>query len=312
MAGGFRPNDLDRIDRPNGAAVKADMKRPRFKEIDFSAEQLRQLQLIQLEILKEVDQICRKHGLKYSLDGGTLLGAVRHQGFIPWDDDIDVIMMRNEYERFFEICQTELDLARFFLQEHRTDPYYRVGYTRIRRNHSVYIRAGHEKMKYHTGVFIDLFVLDNVPDRRPWRILHRALCFGLRKILWSASGRVVSDSFPLRLGYGLVSLIPAQLAFGANNILARWCNRKKTSLVRHNTMTYPNPKVCGYGTPADLMGEFTELEFEGQRFMAVADYDRYLTLLYEDYMTLPPPEKRKTHIHLSAFAPVSSLGGKTA
>jgi len=274
------------------------------QEIAFTSEMLRQLQLIQLEILVELDRICAKHNITYSIDGGTLLGAVRHKGFIPWDDDIDVIMLRDEYEKFFEVCKTELDRNSFFLQEHRTDPFYRVGYTRIRRKNTVYVRAGQEHMKHKTGVLIDIFILDNTPNSYLLKNIHRALCFCFRKTLWSASGKIVSKNFMVRGLYAVLSLLPANFAFGGFDTLAKISNKKQTYLVKHYAMTYPTPKVNGFGTPANLMNDFTRLEFEGSMFMAVADYEQYLKLLYGDYMTLPPPEKQKPHIHLSAFEPV--------
>ncbi|MPM21164.1 hypothetical protein SDC9_67607 [bioreactor metagenome] len=281
------------------------MRKKTVKEISLTAQQLRQLQLIQLEMLLEVDRICTQHSIRYSIDGGTLLGAVRHGGFIPWDDDIDLIMTRKEYEKFFEVCRTALDTERFFLQEHRTDPHYRVGYSRLRRKHTVYIRAGHEGMNYHTGVLIDIFVLDNVPDAKSLRCLHRGLCFCFRKILWSKSGSIVSDSAFVRGLYALISFIPPGFAFWGFDALARVCNRRKTLFVKHYAMTYPNPRRNGFGTPAGFMDAYTRLPFEGHMVCAVSGYDAYLTLLYSDYMTPPPPEQRKPRIHLSAFSPVN-------
>lgn len=273
-------------------------------EIQLTDIQLRQMQLIQLEMLDEIDRICRKHDIKYSLDGGTLLGAVRHEGFIPWDDDIDIIMTRSEYHRFYHVAKEELDTEKFFLQEYRTDPYYYVGYPRIRRNHTVYIRAGHEHMKYHGGVFIDIFVLDNVPDNEVIRVFHRMYCFILRKILWSESGKYLHPNRVVRFLLGIVSKIPREKTFHRIETLAKFYNKKPTKLVRHLTHTYPRPKVCPYGIPSYLLNEYTVLTFEGKKYMAVKKYDEYLRLLYGDYMKLPPIEKRKVHIHLAAFEPV--------
>jgi len=280
------------------------VEKQKSQEIVLSQKQLRQMQMIQLEMLEEVDRICRKHNINYSLDGGSLLGAVRHKGFIPWDDDIDLIMLRKEYEQFYQICQNELNQEYFFLQEYRTDPYYYVGYPRIRRNHTVYTRIGHEHMKYHGGVFIDIFILDNVPDGSLSRILHRAYCFVIRKMLWSESGKILHTIRFVRLLLRLVSYIPRDVMFLLLNNLADRYNKNETKLVRHLTHPYPRPSVCPYGIPAYLLNDFIELEFEGKKFKAVKRYKEYLTLLYGNYMILPPEEKRKIHIHLSAFEPV--------
>ena len=77
--------------------------------VNIEGELLRKLQMTELEMIIEVDRICRKHQIQYSLDGGTLLGAIRHNGFIPWDDDADLVMLRDEYEKFYNVCMKELD-----------------------------------------------------------------------------------------------------------------------------------------------------------------------------------------------------------
>lgn len=129
------------------------MKRIDRKALKLTPKELRAVQMIMLEMLIEVDRICRKCGIHYSLGCGTLLGAVREGGFIPWDDDADVIMLRDEYERFCKVCGSELDTERFFLQTWDTDPEYRIGFAKMRRNGTVYVRAGQERMRYRGGVF---------------------------------------------------------------------------------------------------------------------------------------------------------------
>ena len=91
----------------------------------LTTSDLENMHKIQLNMLIEFDKICRRNNIKYILDAGTLLGAVRHKGFIPWDDDIDVRFKREEYEKFYEACKKDLDNEHFFLQEYRTDPNYR-------------------------------------------------------------------------------------------------------------------------------------------------------------------------------------------
>jgi len=272
------------------------------REIQLTSKQLRQMQLIQLEILIEFDRICRKNGIMYSLDGGTLLGAIRHKGFIPWDDDIDVIMLRSEYERFFQVCKNDLDNNRFFLQDNRTDPYYRLGYSRILRKDTVYLRAGHEHMKYKRGVFIDIFVLDNVPNSKDFRKMHQFTCYCLRKILWSESGKILHKNLIGKEWFRFLSLIPRDCIFYLLDQLSSFTNKNKTELVRH--MTYPYPKRCKYGIRRRYIEELLEVSFEGHVFLASRYYNEYLTDLYGDYMKLPPHEKRQPTIHISSFIPV--------
>ena len=140
--------------------------------IRLEGKMLRELQMTELEMLIEVDRICRKNNIRYSLDGGTLLGAIRHDGFIPWDDDADVVMLRTEYNKFYTACKQELDTERFFLQEYRTDNKYRWGYSKLRRNGTVFLREGQEHVKCNQSVFIDIFIYDNVPDCLIARQIH--------------------------------------------------------------------------------------------------------------------------------------------
>lgn len=260
--------------------------------VELDKQMLSRLQKTELEMLIEVDRICRKNKIKYSLDGGTLLGAVRHNGFIPWDDDADVVMLRAEYNKFYKACKTELDTERFFLQEYRTDDQYRWGYSKLRRNGTTFLREGQEHIKCHQGVFIDIFIYDNVPENTVLRRLHLFCCYCIRKGLYSEVGRK-SDSYILRkCVYQIVSLIPRNFWFYIIEYIAGLTNRKSTSLVRH--MTYPYQKAR-YGLPGHCFENYIEKDFEGHYFKIFKDYDHYLSELYGDYMTLPPVEQRKVH-----------------
>lgn len=147
----------------------------------LSEEELKKLQSVELELLVELDKICRASGIKYSIDGGTLLGAVRHGGFIPWDDDADVIMVRSEYEKFKEKCNEELDQERFYLQDMDNTKGYRWGYAKLRRKDSQFIRLNQEHMQYDQGIFLDVFICDNVPENYFFRSICNFVSFLYRK-----------------------------------------------------------------------------------------------------------------------------------
>lgn len=272
---------------------------------EITGSELRQLQMIELEMLIEMDRICRKYGIKYSLDGGTLLGAVRHKGFIPWDDDIDVIMLREEYVKFRKACRKDLDTRRFFFQDYRTDPNYRWGYAKFRRKNTEFIRLGQEHLKQNSGVFIDIFVVDNVPDGYLLRRLHHFLCFLIRKTLYSEVGKANETNPLIRTVYQGMSKIPRNWVFHVRNCLAAWTNLKRTELISHYTLEYT--KRCPYGLPRECFDEMIDLEFEGRKFPCFKKYDLYLSSYYGDYMKLPPKEKQMPHLTVSKLTLVEPI-----
>jgi lipopolysaccharide cholinephosphotransferase len=262
-------------------------------------EDFRKIQLIMLEMLVEFDRICNKNDIVYSLDGGTLLGAIRHKGFIPWDPDVDVIMHRSEFKNFKKACEKDLDTRRFFLQDYELDLNYRWGYARLRRKETEFIRAGHEHMKYKTGIFIDIMLVDNVPDGSFMRKIHDILCFCIRKVLWSEAGKVLHSKWYGRMWYKILSYIPANWVFRFREFIASKYNLKDTKLIRRMTGQYP--ARCKYGTPKSFYENRIKVEFEGRQFWAFEQYDEYLKLVYGDYMELPPTNERVPHIPCSKY-----------
>ncbi len=123
------------------------------------------IQKEELRILIEFDRICRKHNIKYSLSYGTLIGAIRHQGFIPWDDDIDVGMLREDYEVFLEKGQKLLQ-SDLFLQTCYTDPKYPQVYAKIRKNNTSFVETTVKNIQMHHGIYIDVFPFDYYNDKR--------------------------------------------------------------------------------------------------------------------------------------------------
>lgn len=258
----------------------------------LSEEELRQVQLIQLEMLKEVDRICNLAGIHYNIIAGTLLGAVRHKGYIPWDDDADVALLREEYEKFRIACERELDHERFYFQDHRNTPGYRWGYGKLRRKETLFLREYQEHMPYEQGIFIDIFPLDTVSDRkliRTWQNFH---CYCIRKIMWAPVGVYAAKSDFLKWWYRLLNKIPAETLYGYYDKLVKGINRKKTKWVRILTFPTPNHE---YGYLRKWYEESKLIEFEGESFSGIKDYKSYLTFKFGNYMELPPKKKRKVH-----------------
>lgn len=251
------------------------------------------MQMIQLEMLLEVKRICKKRNIKYSIIAGTVLGAVRHKGFIPWDDDIDVALIRSEYERFCLACEDELDKTRFFLQTYKNTSEYRWGYAKIRRIGTVFVRKGQEHIKHPTGVFIDIFPLDNVPDNLINRRIHNFACTIVRKMLWSKAGAKSDDNMFMRWIFRGISIIPKKIIFLLYSILVNLNKGKETKMVR--ILTFPTPNNGQYGYYRKWYTQLQDVQFEGNYFPAPKDYDEYLTFKFGNYLELPPIEQRVGH-----------------
>lgn len=260
--------------------------------IELDEKMLRQLQLIQLEMLIEVDRICKKCDIHYNIIAGTLLGAVRHGGYIPWDDDADVALLRPEYEKFRQACETELDKSRFYFQDHRNTPGYRWGYGKLRRKDTLFLREHQEHMPYEQGVFIDIFPLDGVPDSYGMRCLTNFQCFCIRKILWSAVGKFADKNPIMRAVFSVLSTIPVYWVFSYYHCLIEAGNKKRTTMVRILLFPTPNRE---YGYYRRWYEESAELEFEQYLFWGIKEYHDYLCFKFDNYMTLPPPSQRKVH-----------------
>ncbi len=261
----------------------------------LSAAELRALQLTELEMLIEVDRICRKCGIKYNIIAGTALGAVRHGGFIPWDDDADIALLRPEYEKFREACKTELDKSRFYFQDHDTTPGYRWGYGKIRRKGTMFVRQNQEHMPYPQGIFIDIFPTDGVPDIKIIQPLHNLICFLFRKAFYSKVGRLSSKGLSF-LVYEFLYLIPENKLYNTFNSFISLNERLFKNSKRVRNLSFP---LLGgqkeYGYLREWYTKLSKIKFEGYDFPVMKDLDGYLRFKYGDYMTLPSEENRKVH-----------------
>ena len=250
----------------------------------FSQQHLRACQLKQLRILKEIDTVCQRNHISYWLDGGTLLGAVRHGGFIPWDDDIDIAMDYKDMKRFEALAPHELP-DWLFLQSPKTDPHIQEQMVKVRDMNSLYIEKGDNFFEeYSKGIYVDIFPFEAHPDiPKSWTkrlakgitksisILHRPHTYSLR---------AVAEFF----------------WFGGKLLLYK-------GIWRMLALTYPSsryaniPSMNGYGITHDRQTvlPLSTIQFEDAQFPAPHNPDQYLRNIYGNYMEIPPVEKRHFH-----------------
>lgn len=251
---------------------------------------LSEVQDIIFGIFVEFDRICRKHNIKYSMEGGTLLGAVKYNNFVPWDDDIDVIMLRGEYEKFLSIAPSELD-SKYFLQSYHSVKQFPLNYAKL-----CYLGAEIRDYDYSHldgmchGIFMDIFPIDEVkPDVLRKHCSMIGVFTGARKIKLKVNiGRIPTVKGII---YKTLSLLPMRFLISCVERVTKKYNGKNTGF---------RYEVCNSNRkfkplPSAIYEELVELPFRKGKFLAVKDYDTFLRSRFgDDYMdVLPEEEKRK-------------------
>lgn len=254
--------------------------------------ELKGLQDELLGMILEVDRICKKHGITYYLGGGTLLGAVRHQGFIPWDDDGDLIMLREDYEHFRKVVGEELD-AKYFYQDRGTDPYAHYVNPKLRRNDSIFVTEfGEKQEKMHQGIFLDIFIHDKTANSKLGRKLHLLRTKACRAMLVATWSEKQYDRRP-KLFYSLVNY------WIRHSKVTTWEKRTDKALTSYRGLKNAKYYYDGTGEhinhgefPVEWLGTPKTAKFCGYSLPIPQDAHNYLVYSYGDYMKMPPPEQR--------------------
>lgn len=251
---------------------------------------IRKLQLEQLKMLFEVDRICKKYGLKYMLFAGTCLGAVRHKGFIPWDDDLDVIMLREDYDKFLDAAERELDIDTYYMQKEYSE-HWMGCFSKIRKNNTAFMEKVIPKdSEQHQGIYIDIFPCDNLSDSKlVARLQFLASKIVIAKCL-TKKGYITYSSIK-KVFMALCKLLPFEL-FKKLAMKRKAANSKYVHSFFAASRSFRKSVY-----PRKWFTETKQLSFEGADYPVSAYYDDLLKVLYGDYMTLPSAEDRKCKIH---------------
>ena len=267
------------------------------------------LQAKQFEMLKVFVDICDKYNLNYILVGGTCLGAIRHKGFIPWDDDIDVGMLREDYEEFLRVAPKELDKEKYFLQNYKTEPNFVYGFSKIRDNNTTYVEDFFADHDIHHGVWIDILPIDGYTDKNiePNKLKGRITKFILH--IWLSYMPSLFRKFrrktffkDLLFNFLAVLFYPCNIAHYHQKALDRMAKKYPT-----NKATLVGNHLYGFtgkieALPPEVYRDTIKVQFEDIICRVPKDYDTYLKCLYGDYMKLPKEEDRIGHHHDKGFS----------
>ena len=264
---------------------------------ELSLEEIRK---IQIEILDYVIGVCNKEGLRVSLDAGTLIGAARHKGYIPWDDDIDITMPRKDYNKLIQyLSSSNNQRYQIFCYRTRTDYYY--GFAKVVDTNTI-LKERNVNDISDFGVNIDIFPQDDLPNNEKECRKFQKDIYRLRtKIAYAVSKKKSPIQWIIHPRHFLNQFWWSIVGWKKN------IQKLDTLVQKYNS---PNAEYCeqlvSTSNPyrkgkKSFFDEYTELEFEGKMYPVIKEYDKYLRNIYGDYMQLPPPEKRVTHHDFKAY-----------
>lgn len=261
------------------------------------------LKEIALRVMEQIDKICSEQSLRYTLAFGTLIGAIRHGGFIPWDDDIDIAMPRPDYDKFVQYCKNN-DTPFYFVSSETDKRYCYLFAKACDRDTDLYENTA-DRYGCPLGVYVDIFPVEGLGNNRQEaeknfdkkaRARKKLIVSGRKKFRVTKSRAWWYQ--PFRFCYFLWTRL-----FNANKQIKKIDKFYKS--IDFESSKYAGVTCADYGkkniVEKEVFTSFTRLEFEGKKFMAVERYDEYLRALYGDYMTPPPENKRKSHHHFTAY-----------
>ena len=258
----------------------------------MNKQTLEMLHTTEYEILCALDDYCTKHGIHYLLYAGTLLGAIRHKGFIPWDDDVDVAMTRENYVKFYN-CISKEPISGYFFESFISEKECGISHGKLRKIGTVMLQDGEDESTGHHEIFIDIFPLDKVSNDREKAAITKRI--GKRIVMLTrANVNMLSDSIIKKAIRRLYRCIPSGRR---QEKLLHYAKQLQTLDVQisenyqwTSMSTLKNIEVIRF--PKEMLERYVTVEFNGRNFSTVEDWNGMLTLLFGDYMLLPPESER--------------------
>lgn len=258
----------------------------------------KKIQQYEIDVLQQIDRVCRKYDLRYFAIGGTALGAVRHEGFIPWDDDIDIGMPRHDYEQLLKVLPKELPEG-YHIQTFANEPETPFYFTKIRKDNTLFVEYYLKDYDMHQGIFVDIFPFDNVPKnpyarnvhyRIGWFLYQLYLAKSLKTVCSSRFGNKITRKLIIRkaLHYLLV-FVPKSWLFHALDWWVQLFNKQETDEIAHIVRKRLRAKT-------NELYPIKYMKFDDIEIAVPNDCDAYLKAQFGKYETLPPPEKRYGHL----------------
>lgn len=271
--------------------------------IKLTDEDLRKIKAIQLDIMESIDQVCQSESLNYTLAYGTLLGAVRHQGYIPWDDDIDILMPREDYEKFLELAEAKLP-DKFYIVHYKNCEQYGLPFAKIMANNTVMREISVVNANVPCGVFVDIFPLDASPKAERLKRKQHARAVSMQRALLCKANYFFGQTGLRLLVYRLRKI--ACLAYPRKKLVRDFERNAKRYQHDLSCTEYVclcvNDRLEAETFAKEDFSSYITMDFEGHSFKTIAAYDKHLRTIYGDYMKLPPAEERVPHHYVAELS----------